>query len=113
MAVDDWSTTPNDNTTLESIPIADGTMQTNAVDLSIRTLMATIKAKFDSLPSLSTYVTKAAAVFTGTQPKYDGRGAYLHHNSSTLVSGRIFIINEGEPDPGGLADGDQVWTVAP
>lgn len=51
----------------------------------------------------SAYVPAAGGAFTGDISR-STRGAYLHHNSSALASGRIFVQPAGSPPT--MADGD-------
>lgn len=113
MAVDDWLTVPSDNEDIDGIPIGENVTQTNSINNIIRSIMASVKAKFDSLPELGDYVPKAGGVFSGTQPKFEGRGAFLHHNNPDFISGRVFAVAEGGEDPSGLQNGDILLDYIP
>lgn len=105
MAVGDWSATASANTAIDGINIAEGCPPSN-LNNGVRAIMASVRVMYDNLPDTSTLQTKAAAVFSGTQPIYTGRGAYLHHNSSSLTSGRIFLQASGGATPSGMTAGD-------
>jgi hypothetical protein len=106
LAVNDWSLTPSANVSLATFDLRES--YTNVGDFNgiTRQLMADIKAFSNTVPVAADYLTKAAGVFSGTQPIYTGRGAYLHHNSSALTSGRIFMQAAGGSTPAGMAAGD-------
>jgi hypothetical protein len=112
MAISDWSTTPSLNVTINGINIAEGCPPGNLNDAA-RNIMADVKAGFDTLPDTSTFVTASGAVFSGTQPRFTGRGAYLHNNDSANLSGRVFYLPEGSPNPSGAQNGDLVFFFAP
>lgn len=105
MAVSDYSTTPASNTAISGINIAEG-CSPGTLNNAIRQFMADVRTLYDALPSASTYMLKAAGSFSGTQPIYTGRGAYLHHNGSAYASGRIFIQASGGSTPSGMVAGD-------
>jgi hypothetical protein len=105
MAVTDWSTTPASNTAISGIDISEG-CSPGGLNNAFRQIMADIRVFYDGVPVASTFATKAAAVFSGTQPIYTGRGAYLHHNSGSLASGRVFLQASGGSTPSGMVAGD-------
>lgn len=109
MAVTDWSTTPGSNSYLGSIDLRENNMQVPDVNDAFRQMMADIRVFYNSVPIATDYVTKAAGVFSGTQPIYTGRGAYLHHNSSAYTSGRIFMQASGGATPSGMVAGDLLF----
>lgn len=104
MAVSDYSSTPASNTAISGINIAENCSPAN-INNAIRQIMADVRVMYNDLPDTSVLQTKAAAVFSGTQPTYDGRGAYLHHNNSANASGRVFIQASGGAAPT-MANGD-------
>lgn len=105
MAVSDYSTTPASNTSISGINIAEGCAAGN-VNGAFRQLMADVRVMFNGLPVVSGYMPVTGGTFSGTQPIYSGRGAYLHHNSSAMASGRIFLQASGGSVPSGMASGD-------
>jgi hypothetical protein len=105
MAFSDYSSAPGSNSTIGGINIAEGCPAGN-INGAIRQLMADARAEHDNLPNVSALAPKAAAVFEGTQPKYTGRGAMLHHNNPANASGRLFFQASGGPVPSGMVDGD-------
>lgn len=107
MAVSDWSTTPGSNTAISGINIAEGCAPGN-LNGATRQMMADIRVMYNNLPDTSALMPKAGGTFSGTQPVYSGRGAYLHHNSPGYISGRIFIQASGSGTPSGMLPGDWV-----
>lgn len=100
MSFRDYSTTPGSNTTIGGINIAENCSPAG-VNNVIRQIAADgreLADEFDAI-DLSAYQTKAAAVFSGTQPIYTGRGAYAHHNNSANASCRIFVQASGGSTP--------------
>lgn len=107
MSFSAYSITPAANLTIAGQSIAEGTTSPGTVNLAIRQLMADgreLYNLFDAI-DLTSYATKDAAVFSGTQPIYTGRGAYLHNNNASSVSGRIFVQASGTAAPT-MANGD-------
>lgn len=119
MAVDvnDWSTTSSENTTVEGINIGEGTTTPSSVNNALRSIMAGVAGLRNTVTALSSTVagklSAAGAVFSGAQPIYTGRGAYLHHNSSSNTSGRVYVLAEGSALPTSPANGDIVYFYAP
>lgn len=112
MAVSDYSTTPGSNTTISGINIAEGCPPAN-INNAIRQVMADVKGAFDAVPDVSGKLNAAGGVFTGTQPIYTGRGAYLHHIDSANVSGRISILTTGSANPTSPSNGDFAFFYTP
>lgn len=100
-----YSATPGDNTSINGINIAENCPPGN-LNGAVRQFMADARAEHDALPDTSGFMLKAAGTFSGTQPVYTGRGAYLHHNSASLTSGRIFMQASGGAVPTGMTPGD-------
>lgn len=65
-----------------------------------------------TVTGLSGYMPTAAGTFSGTQPKYTGEGAFLHHYGSSYTSGKVFLVPDGDPDPT-TAAGDLVFYYTP
>ena len=108
MAVSDYSTTPGANASISGINIAEGCPPGN-INNAIRTLMADVRVMYNNLPVLSGVMPVSGGTFSGTQPRYTGRGAYLHHNNSGFTSGRVFSQAIGGSVPSGMLPGD--WLV--
>lgn len=104
MSVQDWSTDPNQNITIDGINIAELCPAGN-MNNAVRHAMASVRVMYNGLPDTNSFVTKTGAVFLST-PQYSGRGGFLHNNSPANTSGRIFIQPIGGAAPAGMANGD-------
>jgi hypothetical protein len=104
MAVQDWSTDPNQNTSVDGINIAENCPPGN-LNNALRAIMAAVRAAFSNVPNGADYVTKSNGSFAN-QPAVSGRGAILHHNDPSNASGRIFIQAAGGTAPVGMVNGD-------
>lgn len=112
MAVQDWSSTASANTTVEGVNIAEGCPPAN-INNAIRAIMASVRVMYDGLPVVSGLAPLTGAVFTGTQPIYSGRGAYLHNADSANASGRVFFLPTGSANPTSPSNGDHVFFYTP
>lgn len=114
--VSDWSNDPATNTSIDGVNIGEGCPPGN-LNNAIRIVMAAVrnfKTDFDTVSLIvQDKLSSAAAVFTGTQPKYTGEGAMLHHADSGNVSGRVHILPEGSARPSGASNGDIVFYYRP
>lgn len=104
MSVQDWSTNPAENTSIDGVNIAEGCAAANVND-AIRRVMASTRVFYDDVPVTSSLMPVSGGVFTGN-PTYSGRGGYLYHNSSSNTSGLVFIQASGGSVPSGMANGD-------
>lgn len=111
MAVTDWSTTPASNTSLAAFNLSEGATLVGDFNGIVRQLMADIRAFSDTVPSTSALMPKAGGTFSGAQPIYTGRGAYLHSNDPAHTSGRVFDIPYGGTLPTGMVAGDIVFEL--
>lgn len=107
MAVQDWSVTASQNTTVDGINI-DELCPPGNLNNGLRAIMASVRVMYDNLPSVSGLAPLSAPAFTA-QPTYSGRGAVLHHNSAANASGRVYVQAEGAALPT-LANGDFLYT---
>ncbi|WPZ05483.1 hypothetical protein [Pelagerythrobacter marinus] len=110
MSFSDYSLTPSNNLTIDGQSIAEGTTSPGTINLAIRQLMSDGRELSDQVNAidLSGYAPLSSPVFTG-QPTYTGRGAFLHHNNSANLSGRLFVQAEGAAVPT-MANGDILAT---
>ena len=110
MAARDYATTPAGNTTIAGVNAAEGCSPAGLNNID-RDLAASIRGLADEIDALdlSVYAPKAGAVFSGTQPIYTGRGAYLHHANSANASGKITIQSDAAALPT-TSNGDIVLT---
>ena len=60
--------------------------------------MADVKAFSTTVPVAANYMPIVGGTFTGDILR-NGRGGYLHHASSTYLSGRVFTTALGAADP--------------
>ena len=105
MAVADYSSDPDGNTSINGINIAEDCSPAG-INNALRQLMADVKVFYDGVPTSGTFMPKSGGVFSGTQPIFTGRGAYLHHNNATFASGRVFFQATGGGTPSGMTAGD-------
>ena len=114
--VSTWSETPGTNTSVDGTSIAEGCSPGN-INNGLRSIMAGVKtfhvAYSATVTSLGDYMPKAAGTFSGTQPKYTGEGAFLHHQGSSYTSGKVYLVAEGGSDPSGTSAGDLVFFYTP
>lgn len=108
MAVQDWSTDPAQNTTIDGVNIGENCPPANLNNMG-RSIMAAVRVMYDNLPTVSGFMPLDGGTFTGTQPKYTDEGAFLHHAASSLSSGKVHVLAEGSADPAGLANGDLIF----
>ena len=112
MAVTDYSTTPGSNTTISGINVAEGCPPGN-LNNAFRQIMADVRVMYDGLPVVTGLAPLTGAVFTGTQPIYTGRGAYLHNADSANSSGRVSLLPVGSANPSSPSNGDLVFFYTP
>ena len=107
--VSDWSETPATNTTVDGVSIAEACSPGN-INNAIRSVMAGVKtfnlAYQATVTALGGYMPVAAGTFSGTQPKYTGEGAFLHHQNSAYTSGKVYLLPTGSADPASPGSGD-------
>lgn len=107
-----WSTTANSNTTINGVNIAEGCAPAG-INNAIREVMAGVASLRDAVPSVTGLVPVSGGIFSGTQPIYTGRGAYLHNNDSANASGRVYFLPTGSANPTSPANGDIVYFFTP
>ena len=112
MAVQDWSTTPSLNGTIDGINIAEGCPPANVNNMG-RAIMASVRVMYDNLPVITGLMPVAGGTFSGTQPRYTGAGAYLFNSDIANGSGRVSYLAEGSPNPASPSNGDQVLFFTP
>jgi hypothetical protein len=108
MAVEDWSSVASENTTIDGTNIDEG-CPPGGLNNAIRSVMAAVRVMYNNLPNVSTLMPKAGGVFSGTQPTYTGRGAYLHSNDSANASGQVYYLTTGTPLPTSPVNGMVVF----
>lgn len=103
----EFSADPNSNGTIGGSNVAENCPAAN-LNNALRYTAAVIRVMFDGLPNTANLVTKAGGVFTDN-PIFNGRGAFLYHNDSSLTSGRIFVQPAGGSAPAGMVNGDLLF----
>ena len=107
-----WSTTASANVTVNGVNIAEGCPPGN-LNNGLREVMAGVASLRDAVPSITGLAPLTGAVFTGTQPIYTGRGAYLHNADSANSSGRVSLLPVGSANPSSPQNGDIVLFFTP
>ena len=67
----------------------------------------------NDIPATDGLMPKDGGTFEGTQPLYDGEGAFLHHAQAANSSGRVFILPVGTDNPSSPLNGDIVFFYTP
>lgn len=104
MAFSDYSSTPSSNTTLAGLSVAESSTSMAAINNMLRQLMADGRLLSDTVAGIATPMPLAGGAFTGDITR-QSRGAYLHWNSGSQGSGRIFIQASGGAAPS-MSNGD-------
>ena len=112
MAYTDWSTTASLNVTIDGVNIDENCPPAN-LNNAVRSVMAGVASLRDAVPTVSGFMPVTGGTFSGTQPIFSGEGAFLHHASSSLASGKVHVLAEGSADPAGLANGDLIFYYTP
>ena len=114
--VSSWSETPASNTTVDGVNIAEA-CSPSALNNMGRAIMAGVKtfhlAYQATVTAIGLLMPKTGGTFSGTQPKYDAEGAFMHHASSANLSGRVYLLPEGSARPVTVANGDMIWYYTP
>lgn len=105
--VSDWSETPDSNSTVDGINIAEGCPAGN-MNGGLRAVMAAVKTLYLALPNVSGLMAKAGGVFTGAISQ-TGAGAYRHNADSALSDGRTYYLAEGAARPASPGPGMLVF----
>ena len=105
MAVADYSTTPASNVTISGINIAEGCPAGNMNGATRQQLADTkvfynevVGAELTIAARFAALMAKVGGTFTGDIFR-NGRGAYLHHNQPSYLSGAVFTTAIGAADP--------------
>jgi hypothetical protein len=72
-------------------------------------MMADVRVMYNGLPVVAGLAPLNGAIFTGTQPTYTGRGAFMHHGNVANTSGRIDFLPNGSALPSSPSNGDVVF----
>jgi hypothetical protein len=112
MSYTTWSTDASLNVSVNGVNISEGCPPGNLNNMG-REIMAGVASLRDAMPSITGLAPLTGAVFTGTQPRYTGAGAYLFNASSGNTSGRVSFLAEGSALPTSPANGDIVLFFTP
>lgn len=108
MAVSDWSSTADNNTTLEGISIAEDCPAAN-VNNVIRAIAAAIKTFSGTvLTSGASYLPLAGGTVTG-QITRSGAGGYLYNAASAQGGGAVYVVPTGTALPSSPQEGTFVF----
>ncbi len=105
MAVTDWSTNPAENLALGTINLTEGATQIGDINGIARQMMADVRVMYNGLPVAADFIAKTGGTFTGAIYR-QAAGAYMHHASTSALSGRWFVQPLGSPAPAGMQEGD-------
>jgi len=105
--VSDWSETPDANSTVNGINIAEHCSPDN-VNGGMRAIMAGVKTFSLTVPAVSALMPKAGGIFTGPITQASA-GAYRYNVDNTLTSGRTYFLINGSSRPPSPQEGDLVW----
>jgi hypothetical protein len=108
MAVSDWSTVADNNSTLEGINIAEGCPAANVNNLA-RAMAAAIKSfSLTVLTSGAGYLPTSGGTLTG-QIKRSGAGGYLYNAASAQSGGAVYVLPSGSSLPSSPQEGAFVF----
>src|SRR6478736_9127004 len=93
----DYLTTPAANVSVGGVSVAEGCPPGN-LNNAIRQLMADARAIADEVTAIDPGMPVSGGTFTGDIQR-GGQGAYLHHASSALADGRVYVLPEGAALP--------------
>lgn len=104
-----YSTTADLNVSIGGIGIAENCAAANVND-AIRYILKEGKELSDTVAAIdtTTLMPKAGGAFTGSITR-SGAGAYLYHNSSTMVGGAIYVQLSSAALPSSPAEGTVVF----
>lgn len=113
MPVPDYSTTPASNISISGTNIGEG-CTAGGINNAIRQQMADTRVFYNDViggeltiaARFAVFMAKVGGTFTGDIFR-NGRGAYLHHNQSSYLSGRVFTTALGAADP--TSEVGDVW----
>lgn len=105
--VSDWSETPDANSTVNGINIAEHCSPDN-VNGGMRAIMAGVKTLSLTIPATASFMPKAGGTFSGPIT-LSGAGAFRYNVDSTLTSGRTYFLINGSSRPSSPQEGDLVW----
>lgn len=111
MPFSDYSLTPASNTTLAGLNLSENNTAVASLNNMLRQLMADGKDLANTVAAIATPMPLSGGAFTGDITR-STRGAYLHWNSASQTSGRVYIQATGGADPTS-ANGDILLEYAP
>ena len=112
MSFSNYSSTPDNNTSLNGINIAENCAAAN-INNALRQLAADGKELADEVDAIdvSGYMPLSGGAFTGNITR-SGAGGFLYHNSSSLSSGVVYVQLSSADLPSSPAEGTIVFQYA-
>ena len=112
MSFDNYSATPDNNTSLNGINIAENCAAAN-INNALRQLAADGKELYDIVGAISVagYMPLTGGAFTGAISR-SGAGGHLYHNGSSLTSGAVYVQLSSADLPSSPAEGTIVLQYA-
>ena len=112
MSFSSYSATPENNTSLNGINIAENCAAAN-INNALRQLAADGKELSDTVGAISvaSYMPLAGGAFTGPITR-SGAGGFLHHNAASLASGAVYVQLSTDALPSSPAEGTIVFQYA-
>lgn len=112
MSFSNYSATPEENTSLNGINIAENCAAAN-INNALRQLAADGKELATTVGAISVagYMPLAGGAFTGPITR-SGAGGYLHHNAASLTSGAVYVQLSTADLPSSPAEGTIVFQYA-
>lgn len=112
MSFSNYSSTPDNNTSINGVNIAENCAASN-VNNAIRQLAADGKELADQVADIdvSGYLPLTGGALTGAITR-SGAGGYLHHNAASLTSGAVYVQLSSADLPSSPAEGTIVFQYA-
>lgn len=96
----EFSTTPDANSTIGGLSVAENATNPGSLNNVARYLAAVIRDTFDRIPAAGGFVPTTGGSYTGDILRAT-RGAYLHHAGAAQTDGRVIFLPEGSARPAG------------
>lgn len=112
MSFGNYSATPDNNTSINGINVAENCAAGNMNNVA-RQLAADGKELYDIVAAISvaSYMPLAGGAFTGPITR-SGAGGHLYHNAASLSSGAVYVQLSTDALPSSPAEGTIVFQYA-